>query len=157
MCSRNVLSSMMGTRTMIISILYKTHCDLSSLFKQLELMSPETRETLHLIHHRTFVADYASGGAVTLSGTSGFTSVTTRSRSSTTVSPVLLPRSLICFSCSSASLLASSSACLLPLVCYPSSIHQLLYLLRAQRRVVFEKRKTTFFSNSLNSSSFCFR
>lgn len=35
-----------------------------------------------------------------------------------TLSPVLLPASLICLSCSSASLLASSSAFLLPLVCY---------------------------------------
>ena len=75
------------------------------------------------LHHRTTTlpATYASpssGGLATLSGTSGFTSVTSLSRSSTTLSPVLLPASLIRFSCSSASLLASSSAFLLPLVCY---------------------------------------
>ena len=67
--------------------------------------------------HRAF------GGAFTRSGTSGFTSVTTLKRSSTTLSPVLFPASLIVFSCSSASLLASSSAFLLPLVCCRQTLY----------------------------------
>ena len=71
------------------------------------------------IHH-------AFGGALTLSGTSGFTSVTTLNNSSTTLSPVLLPASLIFFNCSSASRSASSSAFLLPLVCY-----------RSQKKIIF--------------------
>ena len=85
---------------------------------QLEHASPPMLATLQMIHHRTVFGNHASGGASALSGTSGFTSVTTLSKSSMTLSPVLLPASLICFSCSSASLLASSSAFLLPLVCY---------------------------------------
>ena len=68
------------------------------------------------IHH-------AFGGAATLSGTSGFTSVTTLSNSSITLSPVLPPASLIFFSCSSASLSASCSAFLLPLECYQSQTY----------------------------------
>ena len=67
-----------------------------------------------------FPIHHAFGGALTLSGTSGFTSVTTLNNSSTTLSPVLPPASLIFFNCSSASLSASSSAFLLPLVCYKS-------------------------------------
>ena len=73
---------------------------------------------------------HAFGGALTRSGTSGFTSVTTLKRSSTTLSPVLFPASLIVFSCSSASLLASSSAFLLPLVC----CRQTLYVSHSLRR-----------------------
>ena len=67
---------------------------------------------------------HAFGGAATLSGTSGFTSVTTLNNSSITLSPVLLPASLIFFSCSSASLSASSSAFLLPLVCCQRQTYQ---------------------------------
>lgn len=108
---------------------------------------------------------HASGGAATLSGISGLTSVTALSKSSMTLSPVLFPASLICFSCSSASLLASSSAFLLPLVCYPSSrLDQPLLLAPHYEHGVGRGRcawgdgkKQTFFSNSLNSSSFCLR
>ena len=67
---------------------------------------------------------HACGGAATLSGTSGFTSVTTLSNSSITLSPVLPPASLIFFNCSSASLSASSSAFLLPLVCCQRRTYQ---------------------------------
>lgn len=97
--------------------------------QQLEHRPPAIATNIHSIHHRTFLASHVSGGPATLSGTSGFTSVTTLSKSFTTLSPVLLPASLICFTCSSASLLASSSAFLLPLVCYPSPVDQLLCLL----------------------------
>ena len=86
-------------------------------FPPLSIYSPQSS------HH-------AFGGALTRSGTSGFTSVTTLKRSSTTLSPVLFPASLIVFSCSSASLLASSSAFLLPLVC----CRQPLYVSHSLRR-----------------------
>ena len=61
---------------------------------------------------------YVCGGAATLSGTSGFTSVVIFKRSSTTFCPVLSPVAFIAFTCSSAFLAASSSAFLFPLECY---------------------------------------
>ena len=63
-------------------------------------------------------SSHALGGAATLSGTSGFTSMITFNKSSTTLSPLSLPSFLISSTLFSASLAASSSAFLLPLVCY---------------------------------------
>ncbi|KAH0356486.1 hypothetical protein KCU81_g735, partial [Aureobasidium melanogenum] len=63
------------------------------------------------------MADHATGCSV-LSGTWGLTSVTARSRFSMTVGPSLSPMLLISCSFSSVSLVASFSACSLPLVCY---------------------------------------
>ena len=62
-------------------------------------------------------SSHALGGAATLSGTSGFTSMITFNRSSTTLSPLSLPSLLMSSTLFSASLAASSSAFLLPLVC----------------------------------------
>lgn len=74
----------------------------------------------NVMSHRVFSSvpfNYAFGVSVR-PGTSGFTSVTILIRSSTTLSPDFPPASLMAFICSSASLRASSSAFLLPLVYY---------------------------------------
>lgn len=106
------------------------------------------------------------------SGTCGLTFATPPSRAWTTSSLPFSPASLIAFTCTSASLLASSSACLLPLLCCTDvSIllfsHFLLLLGSSSspaslshcspaylKGVVLCVR--TFASNSLNSASFCF-
>lgn len=115
---------------------------------------------------------YLYAGAATLSGTSGFTSITTRNSSSTTLSPDFPPTSLIFCICSSASVLASSSAFLLPLVCYHHGIRRRKHLASLATACIYighgkgrtttlrlagNKGADTSFSNFLNSSSFCLR
>ena len=81
--------------------------------------------------------DHAFGGALTLSGTSGFTSITTLKRSSTTLSPLSPPSFLISSSFLSASLAASSSAFLLPRVCCRQGI-AVSMTVRGGRNVLLE-------------------
>jgi hypothetical protein len=79
-------------------------------------------------------------GAATLSGTSTSTSVTACSKSSTTLSPFVPFASLIAFTFSSASLLASSSAFLLPLECYKRYRQRINFeacLARAEERGIY--------------------
>ena len=107
-------------------------------------------------------AAHSFAAATTRSGSSDFTFVTIFKSSLTTSSPLASPAFLIASICSSASFFASSSACLLPLVCYtPSKTSESSNYYGIAREVGVigraDRRKRTFSSNFLNSSSFCLR